>query len=161
MEIIRAGRDSAAKLAPLTAGFRTALNSYRGVVSQPDVPGAYEELMEYFDRGFPIYAAEEDGEFTGYIVCRIDEPCVWVEQLFVRSDRRRAGVASALFSEAERIAASMGEDTVFNFIHPNNEGVIRFLRSRGYTVLNMIEVRKPYAGEKLKKITVGENSFDY
>ena len=43
----------------------------------------------------------------------------------------------------------MGEDTVYNFVHPNNEGMIRFLASKGYTVLNMIEVRKPYKGEKL------------
>jgi ribosomal protein S18 acetylase RimI-like enzyme len=54
-----------------------------------------------------------------------------------------------LFRKAEEIAASMGEDTVYNFVHPNNEGMIRFLASKGYTVLNMIEVRKPYKGEKL------------
>ena len=64
--------------------------------------------------------------------------------------------------KAEEIAASMGEDTVYNFVHPNNAGMIAFLRSKGYTVLNMIEIRKPYRDETLtSKIEVGNESFDY
>ena len=56
----------------------------------------------------------------------------------------------------------MGEDTVFNFVHPNNEGMISFLRSKGYTVLNMIEIRKPYKGEKLTTtVSVDSHLFDY
>ena len=40
--------------------------------------------------------------------------------------------------------------------------MIEFLRKRGYTVLNLIEIRKPYQGETLtQKITVGEHEFDY
>ena len=40
--------------------------------------------------------------------------------------------------------------------------MIAFLRSRGYTVLNMIEVRKPYRGETLSTtVHVDGNEFDY
>ena len=67
-----------------------------------------------------------------------------------------------LFRKAEEIAASMGDDTVYNFVHPNNENMIQFLRSKGYTVLNMIEIRKPYEGEKLTTtVQVGKEVFDY
>lgn len=67
-----------------------------------------------------------------------------------------------LFAKAEEIAASMGENTVYNFVHPNNEGMIRFLRAKGYTVLNMIEIRKPYEGEKpTATIHVENELFDY
>ncbi len=67
-----------------------------------------------------------------------------------------------LFKKAEEIAASMGEDTVYNFVHPNNENMIQFLRSKGYTVLNMIEIRKPYEGEILTStIHVETEVFDY
>jgi ribosomal protein S18 acetylase RimI-like enzyme len=67
-----------------------------------------------------------------------------------------------LFRKAEETAASMGEDTVYNYVHPNNEGMIAFLRSRGYTVLNMIEIRKPYRGETLSTtVHVDGNEFDY
>jgi ribosomal protein S18 acetylase RimI-like enzyme len=85
-----------------------------------------------------------------------------VEHIFVREDYRRRGVATMLFNKAEEIAASMGENTVYNFVHPNNEGMIIFLRSKGYTVLNMIEIRKPYEGEKLTtKVHVENEAFDY
>ena len=67
-----------------------------------------------------------------------------------------------LFRKAEELAASMGEDTVYNYVHPNNEGMIRFLASKGYTVLNMIEIRKPYKDEKLTTtIHVEKEAFDY
>ena len=37
-----------------------------------------------------------------------------------------------------------------------------FLRSMGYSVLNLVEIRKPYANEKLTtQIQVGKHSFDY
>ena len=159
IELTEAGVE---RTASLVAAFRVALRSYKGVASEPDVEAGREELREYLAKGFPMYAAEEAGEYAGYIVCRIDEPCVWVESIYVAEKYRRRGVASLLFGKAEALAAERGEETVFNYVHPNNEAMIAFLRSKGYTVLNMIEIRKPYAGEKLTTtIPVGENRFDY
>ena len=66
---------------------------------------------------------------------------------------------------AEKIATSFpsyGDDTVYNYVHPNNHRMIEFLRKCGYTVLNLIEIRKPYKDEKLTQmIAVGEHEFDY
>ena len=122
----------------------------------------HEEFLSFLKDGYPVYAAADGGVPIGYLVCRIEAPCLWVEQLFVCKAHRRKGVASRLFDQAEALAADMGEDTVFNFVHPNNDGIIRFLRSKGYTVLNMIEVRKPYRGETPRtQIAVGEHVFDY
>lgn len=40
--------------------------------------------------------------------------------------------------------------------------MIEFLRKHGYTVLNLIEIRKPYQDKTLTQtITVGEYEFDY
>ena len=162
MELIRINRNDADRIAVLAAAFRTQLKSFKGIKSQPDIDAGKEEIIEFLESGFPVYAVEDSGVPAGYIVCRIDEPCLWVEHIFVREDCRRKGVATMLFSKAEEIAASMGEDTVYNFVHPNNEGMIRFLRSKGYTVLNMIEIRKPYKGEKLTAaIHVEKETFDY
>lgn len=148
--------------APLTADFRVQLNSFKGVVSEPDHAAGEEELLYYLERDFPMYAAKDGDRIVGYIVCRVDEPCVWAESLYVMPEYRRQGVASALFEKAEQLAASFREDTVYNYIHPNNAAVIAFLKSRGYTVLNLVEVRKPYAGEELsKKIRVADAEFDY
>lgn len=162
MELIKIGIMDADRIAPLVAAFRTQLKSYKGIESQPKTEAGKDEILEYLESGFPVYAVEDSGALVGYIVCRIDEPCLWVEHIFVQEDYRRKGVATILFNKAEEIAASMGEDTVYNFVHPNNENMIQFLRAKGYTVLNMIEIRKPYEGEKLTAtIHVEKEAFDY
>ncbi|MBR5059608.1 MAG: GNAT family N-acetyltransferase [Clostridia bacterium] len=163
MNVIRINENNAAKVIPLIASFRAELLSYKGTAAEPDAKRAEEELFEFLDKGYPVFAAEQDdGKLMGHIVCRIEDECIWVEQLFVSGRYRRQGVASLLFGKAEEIAGSMGEETVFNFVHPNNDGMIAFLRSKGYTVLNLIEIRKPYAGERLRtKVRVDENAFDY
>ena len=162
MEIHRLHAAAIDAAAPLAATFRAALRAYRGIESVPDLASARAELLEYLEKGWPVYLAEEDGRPIGYLVCRVDEPCVWAESLYVSPDHRRRGVASALYQKAEELAASFGEDTVYNCVHPNNDGVIAFLRARGCTVLNLIEVRKPYAGEQLRtKIRMDDQVFDY
>lgn len=162
MRLIQIDKPDADRLSPLVADFRVALNGYRGIRSEPRVEAAREEIMEFLDADFPVFAAEDGGVLAGYMVCRIDAPCLWVEHLYVREAYRRRGIATLLFEKAEEIACAMGEDTVFNFVHPNNRGMIAFLRSKGYTVLNMIEIRKPYPGEQLQTtIPVGDAVFDY
>ena len=162
MHIIRIDESTAERVVPLVAAFRVTLHSYKGIPAEPDTDAAREEIHEFLSKGYPVFAAEHDGETVGYIACRIEEPCLWVEHIFVIEAYRRRGVASMLFRKAEEIAESMGDDTVYNFVHPNNEGMIFFLRSKGYTVLNMIEIRKPYTGERLTTtVRVDENVFDY
>ena len=120
MELIRIGKADADRIAPLAAAFRSQLKAYKGIISQPDVKAGKEEILEFLGSGFPVYAAVEDsGDFAGYIVCRIDEPCLWVEHIYVREENRRKGVATMLFGKAEEIAASMGEDTIYNYVHPH------------------------------------------
>ncbi len=146
-------------VARMLADFRVTLNLYRGVVSKPNIIAAREELSDY--ACFPTFVAEENGEYLGYAVCRVDVPTVWVEQLYVKNEHRRKGVASRLFEKTEELALSYGEDMVYNYVHPNNLGVIAFLKKHGYSVLNLIEIRKPYKNEKLDKMRVGENELDY
>ena len=161
MEIIKITQANDA-LAQMVALFRVELRSYKGILSKPNREAGREEIEEYLAAGFPVFAAVVDGEYAGYVVCRVDCEVVWVESIFVKEEFRRKGVASALHSKAEEIAAAYGEDTVYNYVHPNNHRMIAFLRKRGYTVLNLIEIRKPYAGEKTTQIIkVGENAFDY
>ena len=161
MEIIKISQATD-DLAQMVALFRVELRSYKGIASKPDLESGREEMEEYLAAGFPVFAALVNGEYAGYVVCRIDSEVVWVESIFVKEEYRRHGVATALHSKAEEIAASYGEETVYNYVHPNNHRMIEFLRKRGYTVLNLIEIRKPYKEEKLsQKICVGEHEFDY
>lgn len=141
MEIIQVTEVNEA-LAQLVALFRVELRSYKNISSKPNPEAGREEMEEYLAAKFPVYAAVVDGEYAGYVVCRVDDGVVWVESLFVGEEYRRCGIASALHSKAEELAAFYGDNTVYNYVHPNNHRMIAFLRQRGYTVLNLIEIRK-------------------
>ncbi len=162
VKIIKVQEENVMKVAPLAADFRVALKSYKGIKSTPNVTAGAEEIREYLASGFPVYAAICEDEMVGYMVCKIDEPCVWVESLFVAKAFRSKGIADKLIERAEEIAHTFGEETLYFYVHPNNHRMISFLRKHGYTVLNLIEIRKPYAGELLaQEIQVGEHGFDY
>ena len=149
-------------LAQMVAQFRVELRSYRGISAKPNIEAAHREIEDYLSAGFPIFMARIDQEYAGYVVCRIDNGTLWVESLFVKDEYRRRGIASALFDKAEALAESLGEETAYNYVHPNNHRMIEFLRKRGYTVLNLIEIRKPRKNEALTtQIMVGDHAFDY
>lgn len=150
------------ELAEMVALFRVELRSYKGIASTPNLEAGKEEMEEYLLAKFPVFVAVVDEDYAGYMVCRIQDDVVWVESIFVKEKYRRLGVATALHDKAEKLAEVHGDETVYNYIHPNNHCMIEFLRKRGYTVLNLIEIRKPYQKERLTQtITVGEHKFDY
>ncbi len=148
-------------LIELMACFREALARMRGVNWARDIPAARSELGEYKQKGFPMFVAEEDGAgLAGYLVCRVEGEVAWVESLFVLPEYRRKGVASLLYAEAERLAAGLGGDAPYNWVDPGNEAMLKFLASRGYDVLNLIELRRAREGEFVPgRISVGRNEF--
>lgn len=150
-------------ISKLIAQFRVELRLLKGIKSSLNLELAREEFHEYLEAGFPIFVAENNmSELLGYLVCRIDRDIVWVESLFVSSSERRNGIASKLYSEAEKLALELGNDTLFNWVHPNNDKMIGFLDKNGYNVLNLIEIRRPWKNEKPReKIPVGNNEFLY
>ena len=148
--------------AELLSLFRDQLRKFKDIDSEPDIESAKRELDSFSkDENYPIYLCLENEKVVGYMILKIDG-VIWVEQIYVMESYRRKGVATLLYQEAERKSNEIGEDTIYNYVHPNNEAIISFLKSKGYTVLNLIEIRKPYKGEKLKTvIKVGNNDFDY
>jgi ribosomal protein S18 acetylase RimI-like enzyme len=107
-------------------------------------------------------AESDGGDIMGYLVCRVEENVLWAESLYVSPRHRRRGVASALYARAEQLAAELGGDSVYNWVHPNNDAIIVFLRRRGYHVLNLIELRRARTGEtRRQRIAVGSHEFDY
>ena len=58
-------------LAEMVALFRVELRSYKGIVSKPNIEAGREEMEEYLSAKFPVYAALVDGEYAGYVVCRV------------------------------------------------------------------------------------------
>lgn len=163
MQIRKARADDQEQLIRLLAEFRVTLAGLRGRASKPNLDAARRELAEYQSPGYPVFVAEnDDSRIMGYLVCRVDGDVVWAEQLFVLPEYRRKGVGSALYSQAERLCEEVGGDTVYTWVHPNNDIIISFLQKRGYSVLNLIELRRAWPGEQTnQKIRVGDHEFDY
>ncbi len=154
------GPEDRVEAARLLAAFRVELSALRGRVRSPDVEAADREIGGFLDRGYPLFLADEDGSQVGLLVCRVDGTTVWAEGLYVVPEYRRRGVGRTLYAAAERLAASTGEPTVYNWIHPDNAAVIGLLRSLGYDVLNLIEVRKPYPKE-VPHGTIRVGAYEY
>ena len=162
MKIRRAEDADNEQLVRLIAEFRVGLAGLRGKDASPDLAAPAAELDGYRRRQFPIFVAEGEPGLAGYLVCRVDENTVWAESLFVRPEHRRKGVASMLYAEAERLADELGSHTVYNWIHPDNDAIVGFLRKRGYDVLNLVEVRRARPGETLsRELLVGRHRFGY
>ncbi|MHA2373382.1 MAG: N-acetyltransferase family protein [Candidatus Thorarchaeota archaeon] len=150
------------EVAFLIAELRVTLAGLKGKTAELDPQAASKELDEYLSLNSPLFVAELENQVVGYIICRVDGNTVWAEMMYVRPDVRRQGIATDLYSRAEKLAVSLGGSTLYNWIHPNNDAIIAFLRSRGYNVMNLIEVRKPWPGEKLgQKVKVDDHEFDY
>jgi ribosomal protein S18 acetylase RimI-like enzyme len=146
----------------LLASFRVALARLKGAAPPPDIQAAEAELADYEGRAFPVFVAADWSRLIGYLLCRVQDKTVWAEQVFVVPECRRQGVASALYREAEKLAEELGSSSVYNWIHPNNDAIVEFLRSRGYDVLNLVEIRKPRPGETpAAMMTVGDHEFRY
>lgn len=162
MNVIRFESQYFNQVAELLSLFRVKLNSFKGINNEPNIISAKEELNSFLtDEHYPIYLCIKDNEVAGYMILKIDG-VIWIEQLYVKENYRRKGIGSLLFEEAEKISHDLGEETLFNYVHPNNDTMINFLRSKGYTVLNLLEIRKPYKDEKTnKKYKIGNNDFDY
>ena len=67
-----------------------------------------------------------------------------------------------LFERAEAIAKEYGNDTLYQYIHPNNDIMASFLKANGYDVLNLIEIRKGAPEEDNEKsYLIGDNEYRY
>lgn len=73
-----------------------------------------DEMEDSLFAKFPVFVALVDGECAGYVVWRIESEVVRVESIFTKEEYRLQGVATALHRKAEKIAASYGNDTVYN-----------------------------------------------
>lgn len=162
MNVRLATKNDLDKVAALIAQFRLEHKQIKGIKSTLNIDQARIEFLEYLDSNFQTYLAINDDDALGYIVCRVDEEVVWVESIYVVEAERRNGVALSLFNTAEEIVAELGGDTLYNWVLPNNDKIIKFLSRQGYNVLNMIEIRKPYKDEKFKSLmNVGDHQYFY
>lgn len=147
----------------LIAGLRATLDGFKDTLARTDHEAARSELNDFLRHHYHILVADSDDPgLVGFIVCRSVDDVTWAESIYVQESYRRSGVGTALFAKAEEFARVRGQDTLYTWVHPNNDGIIGFLKARGYDVLNLIEVRKPHNEEAPgQKVDVLSHEFRY
>ena len=159
--IKKAQKHDAKRIVPLIADFRVYLKALHSIAEKPNPDAAQEEFTEYMQEDLPVYIAFDDDVPAGYIVLKSSGGAVFAESLFVLPCYRRKGIASKLFFIAEEYAKAAGSQCVFNWVHPNNDMMIGFLKSKGYSTLNLIEIRKDNPKAKTEEIHVGKHIYKY
>ncbi|MBQ1477440.1 MAG: GNAT family N-acetyltransferase [Erysipelotrichaceae bacterium] len=154
--------DNLYNLAYLAVDFRKTLSSLKNQKPSYDVDDAIEELREDLRMGDRYFAVTDNGRYVGYASCRIQNDVVWLSSLYVRPENRRKGIGKLLLEKAEAIAEEYGNDTLYMYVHPNNELMIPFLASQGYDVLNLIEIRKAHREEEPSSTySIGDHTYKY
>lgn len=142
----------------LVMEFRDYLYQLHAIKQKETEQDAKEEIEEYLEKGYPIYAVSVGGLMIGYAVARIEDDVVWLESLYVREDYRNKGVGKMLFDKIQELTP----DTVYINVHPNNDIMLSFLKTMQYDVLNLIEVRKAYPKETFDETySIGNHTFQY
>jgi|AntRauTorcE11897_2_1112592.scaffolds.fasta_scaffold12201_2 ribosomal protein S18 acetylase RimI-like enzyme len=154
--------ESKDELSKLLISFRAFLAQLKNKKDKMSIKEGIEEIDYYLDKDFPIYAAYKDNQLAGYFILKYDDDAVWLEHFYVKKEFRKQGIGSALFKKAEEEIENQGYVNLYNWVHPNNDRMINFLKKQGYDVLNMIEIRKKFTDEKLQsEVSVDNNKFKY
>ncbi|MCF8009433.1 MAG: GNAT family N-acetyltransferase [Halanaerobiales bacterium] len=164
MQIIQVNQNykKIEKLSKLLISFRDFLASLKNRENKMTTKEGIEEIEYYLDKDFPIYIALVNDRLAGYFILKYDDDAVWLEHFFVKESFRNKKIGTALFKKAEEVIGDHGYVNLYNWVHPNNDRMINFLRKQEYDVLNMIEIRKKFKNEKLKrKIDLNSNQFRY
>jgi GNAT superfamily N-acetyltransferase len=150
-------------LVPLVAELRLHLDGEDRATSPADVESAGVDLDDHLASGHRVFfAGDDDHHMLGYMVLKIIDGVTWVESLYVRPSSRRLGTGSRLFDVADDTARTLGHDTAYVWVHPDNNQMISFLRKRGYDHLNLIEIRRSHSGEEPSRtVELMDNSFRY
>ncbi len=162
VRIVDIDEKNAYAISYMVVEFRKVLSSLKNWESDYELEDASEEINDYLKKHYPVFAASISGRYVGYAVCRIDSDVVWLESIYVRNEYRRQGIASKLLKRCEEVGRELGNETLYVYIHPNNDAVISFLNENGYNVLNLIEVRKAYNDEKTDtEYGIGKHKYKY
>ena len=91
-----------------------------------------------------VIMAYEDENPIGFIriSTRNEDSVFWIEEIFVKSEFRRRGVARMLVKAAEKEVIKRGEVSLYLYVLPQDKVAISFWRAMGYTILNSIELVK-------------------
>lgn len=145
----------AATVAELLVEFRD--NQGHSWPSEASFLASVELLIERPDTEFWLAAADDDAAPVGicqlrfrHCVWTATEDC-WLEDLFVRSEARRRGVARALVNRTLERARERGCRRVELDTNEDNDGAIALYESVGFSAMSKGQSRSLYLGVRLDR----------
>ena len=103
---------------------------------------AVREANGYFTENRRVFVYKIKNKMVGYSVLKIEDRVCWLDWLYVDPDYQGSGESSKLFDHAEEISLKLGNDQIYIWVHPDNHRMLKFLKKKGYDVLNLIEIKK-------------------
>ncbi len=125
-------------------------------VTPERIAAADEDLADWEAReDAALYLIEEDGRAAGLLfLARHGGTVVWIENLFVRTKKKRRGIATRAIAQAAEIARrDMHAPAISMDVIPQNQAAMRLYHALGYDTLQMITMRKPLGGAQREERT--------
>lgn len=103
-------------------------------------------LLEWLTHPNALFVILSDDVCVGFVRINFRGPNVaWIEDIFVDSERRCQGIASAAISEVESIVRNIpGYTAVCLDVSPRNENALRLYHKLGFIDLSLITLRKEF-----------------
>jgi len=93
---------------------------------------AARRLQAYLDDKYEVVYAMQDSELCGVAIWYGVEPFARIENIVVRSDRRRRGLGSLLLDAAVASLQSLGRETIYLALDPENAAARELYRQHGF-----------------------------
>lgn len=121
------------------------ISFWRAHHAETDEVNAREDIAEWTKVDHDLFVIMKAGEPAGFLHLHMRGATVcWIEDVFVREDMRRQGIASAAIAQAETILKARGVKGVSMDVVPDNLPALRLYHRLGYDRLSIVTVRKDF-----------------
>ncbi|MBN2362971.1 GNAT family N-acetyltransferase [candidate division WOR-3 bacterium] len=142
MKEIRRLASAGSELVLMVYEFRLILHKLNKSPIEYTIKEAFEETSEYFKDNKIVFGLYDDDLLIGFSVLKFENDVYWLEWHFIDRKFRGFENASLLFDYTENYVLEKGAFQMYIWVHPDNRQMLRFLKKKGYDVLNLVEVKK-------------------
>lgn len=160
MEFIKPIHSTNQELVALVLEMRSAMDGLNQSTRNVSLSEATQQANSYFSNNRLVFGMYQNETIVGYSVLKIEDSVCWLDWIFVRPDYRGTEIASKLFDHAEEFSLDLGNNQLYVWVHPDNHRMIKFLKKKGYDVLNLLEIKKEKSNYQ-EKIQIIGNKFRY
>lgn len=110
-------------------------------MSSPESAGA--DLEAWTGADHELYVIRFEEEHAGFLhMASRGASCDWLEDIFVREERRGQGIGSRAIELAWELLRRRGLETMYLEVAPANEGALRLYHRLGFSTLNTLTLNR-------------------